>query len=155
MVELTLEQKVERLTAIEDIKQMKAQYCAYADHGYDPEGMATLFTEDAIWDGGEFGRYEGVSAIKAFFAGISDKIVFAIHPVMNPLIKVDGDTANAKWWLIMWCTVLVDGAKEARWFAAEYDDHLVKRDGRWLFSHIKVEGKFFAPQASGWADQTG
>ena len=67
MTELTLEQQVARLAAIEDIKQMKAQYCAYADHGYDPEGMASLFTEDAIWDGGDFGRFEGVDAIEPGF----------------------------------------------------------------------------------------
>jgi hypothetical protein len=155
MAEMTLEQQVARLTAIEDIKQMKAQYCSYADHGYDPEGMASLFVEDAIWDGGDFGRYEGVAAIKEFFAGISNDIVFAIHPVMNPIIKVDGDTANAKWWLIMWCTMKIDGNKEARWFAAEYDDHLVKRDGKWLFTHITVQGRFLATHGEGWAEQTG
>ena len=45
MSELTLEQQVARLTAIEDIKQMKARYCGYADDGYDPEGLASLFVE--------------------------------------------------------------------------------------------------------------
>ena len=108
MAELTLEQQVARLTAIEDIKQMKSQYCYYADHGYDPDGMASLFVEDAIWDGGDFGRYEGKAAIREFFVGIKDEIVFAIHPVMNPIITLDGDTANAKWCLIMWCTMIVN-----------------------------------------------
>ena len=55
----------------------------------------------------------------------------------------------------MWCTMMVDGQKQARWFAAEYDDDLVKRDGQWLFSHIKVEGKFMADFGVGWANQTG
>ena len=32
---------------------------------------------------------------------------------------------------------------------------LVKRDGKWLFTHIKIDGKFFATHADGWADQTG
>ena len=155
MAELTLEEQVARLTAIEDIKRMKAQYCYYADHGYDPDGLASLFVEDARWDGGDFGVYEGKEAIREFFAGIKDDIVFAIHPVMNPIITVDGDTANAKWWLIMWCTMMVDGEKKARWFAAEYDDDLVKRDGEWLFTHIKVTGHFMAEHAEGWAGQTG
>ena len=109
MTELTLEQQVQRLTDIEAIKQMKSQYCYYADHGYDPDGMVSLFVEDAIWDGGDFGRYEGVDEIREFFVGIKDEIVFAIHPVMNPIITIDGDTANARWWLIMWCTMMVDG----------------------------------------------
>ena len=45
--------------------------------------------------------------------------------------------------------------REARWFAAEYDDHLVKRDGKWLLTQIKFDGKYFATHADGWADQTG
>ena len=36
-----------------------------------------------------------------------------------------------------------------------YDDYLVKRDGKWLFSHIEVAGKFLAAHGEGWADQTG
>ena len=43
----------------------------------------------------------------------------------------------------------------ARWFAGEYDDYLVRRDGKWLFTHIKVDGKFLASPVEGWADQTG
>ena len=59
MAELTMEQQVARLTAIEDIKQMKALYCAYCDDGYDPEAIGDLFVEDAIWDGADFGRHVG------------------------------------------------------------------------------------------------
>jgi len=155
MGEATLEQQVARLTAIEDIKQMKAQYCAYCDAGYDPEGIASLFVEDGIWDGGEaFGRHEGVEAIKAFFRGISSDIVFAGHLVLNPIITVDGDSANGKWWLIMPCTTNMEGKKEARWLAAEYDDDYVKRDGRWLNKHLRIDLKFFAPYLDGWVDQT-
>ena len=154
MAELTLEQKVDRLTAIEDIKQMKAQYCAYCDSGYDPEGIASLFVEDGIWDGGEFGRYEGVEAIKEFFRGISSDITFAGHLVLNPIITVDGDNANGKWWLIMPCTTNMEGKKEARWLAGEYDDDYVKRGGRWLNKHLRLDLKFFVPHLDGWVEQT-
>ena len=154
MGEPTLEQQVARLTAIEDIKQMKAQYCAYCDDGYDPEGIASLFVEDGIWDGGEFGRYEGIEAIKEFFRGISSDIIFAGHLVLNPIITVDGDSAHGKWWLIMPCTTNMEGKKEARWLAAEYDDDYVKRDGRWLNKHLRIDLKFFAPHLEGWVEQT-
>lgn len=153
MTEPSLEQQVARLAAIEDIKQMKAQYCAYCDAGYDPEGIASLFVEDGIWDGGpEFGRYEGVAAIKEFFRGISGDILFAGHLVLNPIITVDGDTAHGRWWLIMPCTTNTDGNKEARWLAAEYADDYVKRDGRWLYKHLRLDLKFFAPHLKGWVD---
>ena len=154
MAEPTLEQQVARLTAIEDIKQMKAQYCAYCDDGYDPEGLGSLFTEDAIWDGADFGRYEGREAIKEFFRGISSDIVFAGHLVLNPIITVDGDSANGKWWLIMPCTTNMEGKKEARWLAAEYNDDYVKQGGRWLNKHLRLDLKFFAPHLEGWVDHT-
>ncbi len=154
MGEATLEQQVARLTAIEDIKQMKALYCHYCDNGYDPEGIGALFVEDGVWDGADFGRHEGRAAIKEFFAGISSDIVFAGHLVLNPIITVDGDTANGKWWLIMPCTTNIDGNKEARWLAAEYDDDYVKVDGKWLFKHLRLDLKFFAPHLDGWVEQT-
>ena len=154
MGELTLEQQVTRLTAIEDIKQLKAQYCAYCDDGYDPEGIARLFTEDAIWDGADFGRHVGIEAITEFFAGISADITFAGHLVLNPIITVNGDKANGKWWLIMPCTTNTDGTKEAKWLAAEYDDDYIKKDGKWFFKHLKLDVKFFAPHLSGWVGQT-
>ena len=43
--------RVEKLEAIEAIKHLKHEYCAYADDNFDPDGIASLFTEDAIWDG--------------------------------------------------------------------------------------------------------
>ena len=75
---------MDTLESIEAIKRLKHEYCAYCDAGYDPDGIASQFVEDGVWDGGEaFGRYEGREAIRAFFAGVSSQIVFAGHLVMN------------------------------------------------------------------------
>ncbi len=152
---MTFEEQVARLSAIEDIKQLKAHYCALCDTGYQPEPLAALFTEDGIWDGGEqFGRYVGRDEIRNFFAGVSGQIVFAAHLVLNPIITVNGDSANGKWWLLMPCTTAEEGGKEARWLAAEYDDDYVKVNGAWLYKHLRLDLKFFTPHLAGWADQT-
>ena len=74
--------------------------------------------------------------------------------VLNPIITVDGDSANGKWWLIMPCTTNIEGKKEARWLAAEYDDDYVRQDGVWLNKHLKLDLKFFAPHLDGWVEQT-
>ena len=151
---MTFEEQVARLTAIEDIKQLKARYCQLCDAGYDPDGLAAMFVEDAIWDGASFGRHVGRAAIRAFFAGISNDIVFAAHLVLNPIITVEGDTANGKWWLIMPCTTAADGGgKEARWLLAEYDDDYVRIDGAWYFKHLRLDLKFFAPHKDGWVER--
>ena len=52
------------------------------------------------------------------------------------------------------CTTNIEGEKEARWLAAEYDDDYVKQDGRWLFKHLRLDIKFFAPHLDGWAAMT-
>ena len=151
---MTFEEKVERLSAIEDIKQLKARYCQLCDAGYDPDGIAAMFVEDGVWDGGpEFGCHVGREAIHAFFSGVSNDIVFAAHLVLNPIITVDGDTANGKWWLIMPCTTeLGGGPKEARWLLAEYDDDYVRVDGTWYYKHLRIDLKFFTPHKDGWVE---
>ena len=69
-----LNSQIAELTAIENIKKLKAIYCSYCDNNYDPEGLASLFVEDGIWDGGpEFGRHVGKQAIKKFFDGALKK----------------------------------------------------------------------------------
>ncbi|NNL87024.1 MAG: nuclear transport factor 2 family protein [Myxococcales bacterium] len=156
MATLNLEQQIARLAAIEDIKQLKARYCAFCDDQYDPEGISGLFVEEGIWDGGpDFGRHEGREAIRTFFRGASGMIVFAAHLVMNPVIEVTGGTATGKWRLIMPCTMKDDAGKpEARWLLSSYDDSYVERDGRWLFKQLKVENQFLAAHETGWAAQT-
>ena len=156
MANRTLEEQIARLTAIEDIKQLKARYCAYCDAQYDPDGLASLFVEDGVWDAGaEFGRYEGREAIRNFFKGVSGTFVFAAHLVLNPIITVTGTTATGQWRLIMPCTAKNDAGKpEARWLLATYDEQYVERDGRWLFQVLRVTTQFFAAYEAGWAEQT-
>ena len=58
---MSLEDIERRLRALEDveaIKRLKARYCAYCDDHYDADGIASLFVEDAIWDGGMRGKAE-------------------------------------------------------------------------------------------------
>ncbi len=47
------------LEDIEEIKRLKAGYCSSCDDNYDADSIASLFTEDAIWDGGIRGTAGG------------------------------------------------------------------------------------------------
>jgi ketosteroid isomerase-like protein len=64
-----LEQRLRVLEDIESIKKLKARYCAHCDNNYDADGIASLFTEEAVWDGGSFGKHNGREAIRTFFRG--------------------------------------------------------------------------------------
>jgi ketosteroid isomerase-like protein len=144
-----LEKRVRRLEDIEAIRELKARYCAYCDAGYDPDGIASLFTEDAVWDGGSLGRCDGREAIRRFFQGASRRVSFAIHHVMNPLISVEGDRATGRWYLLQPCT-FAEGER-AVWMAARYADEYVRRDDGWKFQKVVVDLSFITPYDEGWA----
>ena len=45
----SLERRIKKLEDTEAIKVLKRRYCAYCDDNYDLDGLASLFTEDAVW----------------------------------------------------------------------------------------------------------
>jgi uncharacterized protein (TIGR02246 family) len=144
-----LARRVQALEDVEAIKRLKARYAAFCDAGYDADGIAALFAEDAVWDGGLFGRYEGREAIREFFRGVSSQITFALHYMTNPIVEVvDGETATGRWYLFQACT-FADG-NQAIWGGARYDEEYVKRDGEWLFKRLQLISSFWTPYDAGW-----
>ena len=149
MNEGDLAARVRRLEDIETLKQMKHRYAELCDEDYDADGLAALFTEDAVWDGGRLGRFEGREAIRQFFAE-ADKIVpFAIHHVTNPIIEIDGDRATGRWYLWQPC-VFAEG-DQALWMAARYSDRYRREDGVWRFEHVQITLRMLSPYETGWA----
>ncbi len=149
----SLEAQVARLAAIEEIKQLKARYAEYCDNQYDPDGIASLFVEDGVWDGGPgFGRYEGREKIHAFFSEISNSIVLAAHLSMNPIIEVDGERATGRWRLLCPFTLDEGESPAARWILAQYDEVYERHGDRWLYRSLKVNVNFNALHETGWAD---
>ena len=104
----SLDARVARLEAVEEIRVLKARYADVCDTGYDPDRMLPFFTQDAVWDGGErFGRYEGIDAIYGFFRDVSSQITWALHYMIAPVIEVSDDgTATGSWYLWQPCTVV-------------------------------------------------
>ena len=146
----TLEERIARLEAIEEIRELKAWYCAHCDDGYRPDALAELFTKDGVIDAGPFGRHEGREAIRRYFAEISNSIVFAAHLVTNPIIAVEGPRATGRWRLLVPATMVREGRKEAVWILGDYRDEYVREDGRWRFSNVALEINFIAPHDTGW-----
>ena len=115
-----LERRIRRLEDLEEIKQLKARYAAYCDANYDADALAALFTADAVWDGGMLGRSEGREAIRQFFRGSSQRISFAIHNILSPIIDITGETATGTWYLLQTCTYT--NGNQAVLGAATYHD---------------------------------
>ena len=86
-----LERIERRLRVLEDaeaIRNLKARYAEFCDSQYDADGIAMLFTEDALWESPGLGRFEGRQAIRNFFRGASAIFSFAIHYSLNGHIEV-------------------------------------------------------------------
>jgi SnoaL-like domain len=71
-----LERRLQALEDAEAIRNLKARYAALCDAQYDADGIAMLFTEDALWESPGLGRFEGREAIRGFFpGGVGDFLV--------------------------------------------------------------------------------
>ena len=148
MTATSLEQSVRRLESIEALKVLKSRYAEYCDEGYDPDRLASLFTEDAVWDGGVLGRYEGRETIRAFFGMASKLMPFAIHHVTNPAIEVEGDRATGRWHLFQPC---VHASGAALWIAGRYQDEYRCEDGVWRFAKLSFRPNMISPYELGWS----
>lgn len=148
-----LERLERRLQALEDaeaIRNLKARYAALCDRQYHADGIAALFTEDALWESPGLGRFEGREAIRNFFRGASGIFSFAIHYSLNGHIEVDGDMARARWYLFMPCT-LAAGSR-AMWRASIDHETYARVDGTWMFLSKRSEPLMNVPFETGWAE---
>ncbi|MQF68843.1 nuclear transport factor 2 family protein [SAR202 cluster bacterium AD-804-J14_MRT_500m] len=141
-----LENWIQTQTDIRDIENLKGRYAAFCDDGYNPDGIASLFTSDGVWEAPWQGRFEGREEIKSFFQRVSGTITFSIHGVVNPVINVNGNSADGRWYLFQPC--IING--EAYWVSGKYLDEYSKINGEWFFKSLKVSSFFRAPFASGW-----
>lgn len=143
-----LEKRVRALEDIEEIKRLKARYCAYCDDNYNPDKLTAMLAEDAVWDGGRWGQAVGKAEIHAFFVKVSATLPFAVHMVLNPIIEVYGDTAKGSWYLFQACTF--SEGNQALWGSGKYEDEYVRAGGEWKFKHVQLESMFWTPFEEGW-----
>ena len=144
-----LEQRVTRMEDIEAIKQLKARYCEICDDNHNPNRITTLFVEDGIREGGDFGKAQGHEAIRTLFRTFQQLISFSQHMVLNPIIEVEGNRAKGVWYFFGPFTFRKN--TEAKWLAARYEDDYVKVNGEWKYQHLRAHLRMSAPYDTGWA----
>jgi hypothetical protein len=128
------------LEDIEEIKQLKAEYC-YAMDENRLDDLVKLFTEDAVCDFEPyFGLVRGRAAILSKFREIEGDrppgSPLAIHAVTNPLIRVNGDQATGKWYLLD-CIIRPRELRPLR-IVARYDEQYRRVARTWQISHEKI-----------------
>jgi len=143
-----LEERVQRLEAIEAIRRLKIKYAQLCDNNYDPLGLTALFTKDAVWDGGGLGRYEGHDEIRGFWEVASKSFTFALHYMIGHTIDVDPPFTVALGHWYIWEPATVNG--RAVFLAATYNDMYEKVGDDWFFKQVKANLNFFTPYEDGW-----
>jgi hypothetical protein len=147
-MDMTIEQRMQIQEDIKEITELKSRYCRAADCGWDrsaPDGAAMigLFAENGVWDAGSFGVAMGHKEILEFFSVTRN--IFGIHYVMNPEIKVNGDTATGHW------SFFCPGSAGTTflWIGGTYDDEFVRTPQGWKFKTLKVTIAFTSPPEKG------
>jgi len=152
-----LERRIARLEMAQAINDLKIEYALLCDDGYDGDKLKQLFTEDAVWDGGEtFGRHEGREAIGVHFSGFQGNFTWALHYMIGPQVTAVSDdalTAEATWYLWMpFNQADGDGSKPMLFTAKQYDRYRMV-DGRLFFSEIRVDAQSMGTMEEGWTER--
>lgn len=157
----TVEERLARLEAIEEIRRLKARYAHAADGKYTDDHVrrgqdeidriarvqADCFTADAVWDGGpQWGRSEGREAI---FAMVSRSVwSMTMHYLLMPDIEVNGSSATALWY--QWQVGTLTEGNRAMIMAATTRDTYRIEDGEWRIARLEFTPKFLTPLDESW-----
>ncbi len=147
----SLEARLHRVEALEEVRLLKARYCDLCDAGYPADELCTLFTDDAVWDGGEMGVFDGKAAIHQFFTNMPSVMSMAIHHITNSAVEISSDAQSAlgRWYLLQ--TATMTETNEAVWLAASYQDDLLCTDDGWRFQRVTLRSRFYTSYEEGWA----
>lgn len=122
----------------EAIRELLAVYCFRLDGGQHQE-MAALFMEDGVWEtafGTGTGRAGIAAQLEKIAALANGPRPRRAHLTTNIVIDLAGETASV---MSNW-TVIENSAHGPRISSGgAYHDKLVKRDGRWLFQHRRID----------------
>lgn len=134
---------LERLVALEDIRDLAARYSHCRD-ALDLEGLLELFSDEAILELGpkHGGDLVGKAAIRAHyersFVTGGGRPFSTMHFVTNPWIVLTGtDTAQARWSLLVG---VIDGSTGTPLrYLGVYDDEYRRERDKWRVRERRVE----------------
>jgi hypothetical protein len=125
-----LDQKVQDLVDIEDIKRMHIGY-VYALASQQWDEMLDCFTEEAVTDLWHHGLCKGKKEIEAQFKGdLANRIKPTDgHFIGQPIINVRGNKADGQWIMYIFIT-------DRPFVQGKYNAEYIKVNGEWKFSRL-------------------
>lgn len=155
----TLEDRLQTLDDIEEIKKLQRIYGYYLDN-YMMEEVVDLFSDETeSVEVANRGVYLGKTGAHRFFAGAQGQAapnwIMGRHMQLQGVVNVDQDGKTAKGrWHVLFMSVGNFGAKDlpprAVWGYGVYENVYVKENGRWLFKKLHFNRYFYTPFEDGW-----
>ena len=145
----------DRVRALEDKDEIRELTHAYMQAMHDArwEDALACFADDASYDHGLLGYLPDRAALRSFYTEFMPAFEtaggWAFDVLANPVIRVEGDRATGRWFLLTLLTDPEDG--EAAWSVCTLDYAYKRERGRWRFheNHC-VHEHLLAPYATGW-----
>lgn len=129
---MSLEQRLARLEAIEDIRQLKAQYFHACDTKQVDKVRECFAPGEIALHYGRIGDFHHRDQLVAVFSELAcHNHIVEMHHGQNPRIKVHDDShATGRWGLYYY---LIDTRQHTvTQLAGFYDDDYVRVEGQWL-----------------------
>jgi hypothetical protein len=119
----------------EAIKELRAKYCHYFD-AQEVDNWVSLFAEGGGMDAGEHGTFTGEEELSLFINGAFAEDPYMAHRVDNPIVEIDGDSAEGHWYFE---AIQREPSGEATIEQGKYHETYVKTDEGWKFEEIQIE----------------
>jgi hypothetical protein len=136
----TLEERIQLLEDVEEIRKLQATYGHYSDKGWNDKSMycnriGELFTEDATWECEFLGiSIKGREEIIQTFEDMDKAFEFYMHGFSNPIININQNRAKAKWLLYLGGT----SGEKVNLTYGSYDNEYARTSGGWLIQAIRL-----------------
>jgi hypothetical protein len=136
-MDVALAARLDALESVEQIRRLKAAYCAACDDDHNGDQVAALFVPEGTWQSSNSALCTGHDEIRAYMHGVRDsgRLKHSSHMVTNPVIDVNGDEAKGTWSFLMMYTSNTGSFVRIIGF---YDERYERRNGRWLFRSLKA-----------------
>ncbi|MDN5746321.1 MAG: nuclear transport factor 2 family protein [Nocardioidaceae bacterium] len=140
----TLEERLARMEAIEEIKALKHRYLRACDAKRPEEFRDCFIADGAVVDyGPRVGRFEDADGIAAVFSHVALKrvnervVVLDMHHAMHADIQIVAAGEATGQWTLRFRQVDLEAAEE-RLSAIEYADRYVIEDDQWRIARCEV-----------------
>ncbi|MEZ4280830.1 MAG: nuclear transport factor 2 family protein [Myxococcota bacterium] len=152
-----LRKRVGELEDRDAIRELTHRYMQ-AMHDARFEDAVDCFAEDAEYDHGLLGELRGKPDLRVFYTQFMPAFESAggwsYDVLANPLIRIDGDRAEARWFLL---TFLIDpDTQKPAWAMATLEYEYAREAEGWRFKKNRcIHEHILAPYDKGWGPEGG